>query len=93
MRPPKIILSLLCVLCLSNCLAVKGEGYAGIVIGSDLKGLDMSASGTRVESMEQSPAIKHGADTLRDVTRLRGWFRLGNAALTEGVKIGKDLVQ
>ncbi len=37
MRGVRVILSLICFTCLTNCQVVKGDGCLALVIGSDLK--------------------------------------------------------
>lgn len=76
-----ILCALLCAICVS-CIHYKGaDGTSLTMLGTNAE--TVSAGGLSMSTVNQSDSIKHGADTIRDVTRLKGWFGIGNTAVGE----------
>jgi len=87
--------ALLCFvsLILSNCVAARGPGWTYTSLGTDTKGLNMSAQGLIAADQNQSKSVQHGAQAIKDTVRLKGMFNLGSSAIKELGNVSNDLIK
>ena len=76
---------------LTGCMAYRETGSSVTLMTLGTNAQTMSAGKLSMTSVNQSDSVKHGTDAAVTVTKLRGWFGLGNTALRETSDITKQL--
>jgi predicted small secreted protein len=86
------LIALTCLL-LSQCTVARGPGWTYTSLGTDTKGLNMSAQGLIAADQNQSKSVQHGAQAIKDTVRLNGMFNLGSSAIKELGNVSNDLIK
>ncbi len=85
------LLVLALLTCGTSCVRGKGEGWEFTAVATDVKGLDVSASGMRARAVNQSKSVKHGTDAITTMAKIRAWLGLANTATTELGDVARKL--
>lgn len=76
---------------LTSCMAYRESISSVTLMTLGTNAQTMHAGKLSMTSVNQADSIKHGTDAAVTVTKLRGWFGLGNTALRETSDITKQL--
>ena len=70
-------------LLLTSCVAARGEGWTYASLGTDAGKVEVRPDTLSITDLKQADGLKHGTQALKDITRLKAMFGLGETLLNK----------